>query len=140
MLPRTDWDDLPASVRTAVQARTGPVASASTVAAGLNSAVAVVLRRSAGNVFVKGLRHDHPGVITQQREVAVSPYLGGIAPRLLWQIDIAGWSLLGFEHLAGRHADYAPGSADLPLVIDAMRRLSEISCPPVPHVKRAEQR
>jgi hypothetical protein len=140
MLPRTDWDDLPASVRTAVQARTGPVASAGTVPAGMNSAMAVVLRTSDGHVFVKGLRHDHPGVITQQREAAVNPYLRGIAPRLLWRIDAGGWNLLGFEHLAGRHADYAPGLADLPLVIDAMRRLSEIPCPPVPHVKCAEQR
>jgi hypothetical protein len=44
-----------------------------------------------------------------------------VAPRLLWHVDADGWNVLSFEHVAGRHADYSPGSPDLPKVIDAMR-------------------
>ncbi|WP_203833429.1 phosphotransferase family protein, partial [Actinoplanes regularis] len=39
-----------------------------------------------------------------------------------------------------RHrADYAPGSADIPLVADMLRRIGDIDCPDIP-LKRAEQR
>jgi Ser/Thr protein kinase RdoA (MazF antagonist) len=69
----------------------------------------------------------------------VNPYVLQVAPRLLWHIEAEGWNLLGFEHVAGRHADYSPGSPDLPKVIDAMRRLGEVACPDLT-LKRAEQR
>ena len=69
----------------------------------------------------------------------VNPYVRHVGPRLLWHVDVAGWNVLGFEHVAGRHADYAPGSADLPLVIDAMRRLGETCCSGLP-LRRSEER
>ncbi|MFF8309243.1 phosphotransferase family protein [Streptomyces lydicus] len=63
----------------------------------------------------------------------------GIAPRLLWRINRGQWDLLGFEDINGRHADYAPGSADLPLIADAMRRLGEIPCPDLPLKKMSDR-
>ncbi len=48
--------------------------------------------------------------------------------------------MLAFEYIGGaRHADYRPGSLDLPRVIGAMHQLAAISCPDLP-VKQARQR
>jgi hypothetical protein len=57
----------------------------------------------------------------------------------LWNLNTAGWDLLGFECVTGRPADYAPGSPDLPNVLECLRRLQAIPAPDLP-LKRAEQR
>jgi hypothetical protein len=72
---RTDWDELEAPARLAIEARTGQVRAARTVDAGLNSQLAVVLDTDAGRLFVKGLRLDHPGVVRQGREAMINPYV-----------------------------------------------------------------
>jgi hypothetical protein len=70
----------------------------------------------------------------------INPHVLSVSPRLRWHIDdVDGWNLLGFDHIPGRHADYAPGSPDLPKVIAAMRRLGQIRCPDLP-IKRADKR
>jgi hypothetical protein len=139
-LERSDWNDLSQAVRDLVQARTGPVLAARTVSAGLNSHLAAVLETADGPVFVKGLRSDHPGILRQQREATTNPHVLPLAPQLRWQAEGAGWNLLAFTYIAGaRHADYAPGSADLAAVVRAINRLQQIRCPDLP-VKRAEQR
>jgi hypothetical protein len=61
----TDWDELEAPARHAIESRTGRVRTVRTVNAGLNSQLAVVLDTSTGWVFAKGLRADHPGVVRQ---------------------------------------------------------------------------
>ena len=137
---RTAWPDLPAEVRAAVVEWTGPVTTARTVADGLNSAVAVVLDTPTGAVFVKGLHDEHPGVVTQRREAAINRYVRTVSPALLWQVHVSGWDLLGFEYLNGRHADYAPGSPDLPDVVAAVRRIGELPCPELPEIKQAVDR
>jgi hypothetical protein len=112
----TDWDELEAPVRLAIEARTGRARAVRTVNAGLNSQLAVVLDTSTGWVFVKGLRADHPGVVRQGREAMINPYVRAVAPRLRWHDQVAGWDLLAFEYIDGaRHADYRPGSPDLPV-------------------------
>jgi hypothetical protein len=136
----TDWDELEAPVRLAIEARTGRVRAARSIDAGLNSQLAVVLDTDAGWVFVKGLRLDHPGVVRQGREAMINPYVHAVAPRLQWHQQAAGWDLLAFEYIDGvRHADYRPGSPDLPRVISAMHDLAVVSCPDLP-VKQARQR
>jgi hypothetical protein len=60
-MERTDWAGLPGPVRVAITARTGPVLSAQTVGAGLNSAVAIFLRTTLGAVFVKVCAQIIPG-------------------------------------------------------------------------------
>jgi RIO1 family len=137
---RTDWEDLGQPVRDLILAHTGPVHGAQTVTAGLNSQLAVVLDTADGPVFVKGLRTDHPGVVRQRREAMINAYVLPVAPRLRWQTEGAGWNLLAFDYIPGtRHADYAPGSADLPAVALVLNRLQQIPCPDLP-VKRAERR
>jgi hypothetical protein len=139
MLSRTQWDELSDDVRDAIQSRIGTVLGAETASAGLNSALAAVLRTAAGTVFVKGLRTEHPGAVAQQREALINPHVLDVAPRLLWRIEVDGWDLLAFEHVRGGHADYSPGSADLPKVVEAINLLAKVPCPKLP-LKRAEQR
>jgi hypothetical protein len=114
--------------------------STETAAEGLNSAAAIFVRTATTTVFVKGLRTDHPGVVTQGREAMINPHVLPVSPRLRWHIDdVGGWNLLGFDCVCGRHADYTPGSPDLAKVIAIMRRLGETRCPDLP-VKQADQR
>ena len=135
-----DWDELEEPVRLAIEARMGRVRAARTASTGLNSQLAAVLDTDAGSVFVKGLRVNHPGVVRQGREAMINPHVRAVAPRLLWHDQAAGWDVLAFEYVDGvRHADYRPGSPDLPRVIDAMHRLAAIGCPDLP-VKHARQR
>lgn len=139
-MQRTDWVRLPIAVRDVVQENVGRVSGAETAAEGLNSAVALFLDTERGTVFLKGLPADHPGVVAQRREAVVNPYVRPVSPRLLWQAQIGGWDLLAFERALGRHADYAPGSADLPAVVDVVNRLGRLSCPRLPEFKRAADR
>ncbi|HEX9359102.1 MAG TPA: phosphotransferase [Streptosporangiaceae bacterium] len=139
-MKHTDWNDLSQAVRDLIEAHTGPVREARTVTGGLNSQLAAVLDTADGPLFVKGLRTDHPGVVRQQREAMINPYVLPLAPQLRWQAEGAGWNLLAFAYIVGaRHADYSPGSADLPAVVQVINRLQQIRCPDLP-VKRAEQR
>ncbi len=137
--PRTAWDELPDTVRRDITTRTGDIHAVEPITAGLNSGIAAILDTTAGRVFIKGLPSDHPRVATQQREAAINVHVAPIAPHLLWQLDTGGWSILGFEHLDGRHADLTPRSADLPKVADTLTRLGQINPPDLP-VKRIEDR
>ncbi len=136
---RTHWDALSDSVRDAVESQVGTVISAETAAEGLNSALALVLRTGTRAVFLKGLRTDHPGSAAQQREAMINAHVLDVAPELVWQTEIEGWHLLAFDHVDGRHADYSPGSADLPKVIATMDVLNRLPCPDLP-LKQAERR
>lgn len=139
---RVAWQQLPSSVRHAVEGLAGPVLSATTVGHGVNSAVATTLETRHRRVFVKGLRRDHRGRVTQQREAAINPHVRLVSPKLLWRIEVSEWDLLCFEHVDGRSADYTPGSPDLPHLVAAMRRLAELPCPDLPpvYLRPAEQR
>lgn len=136
---RVHWDDLPAVAQRAVEQHTGPILRTSTASAGANSGIAATVRTADSVLFVKGVPTVHPQARTQQREAAINPYLPAASPRLLWHVQAAGWDLIGYEHLTGRHADYAPGSPDLPLVAHALVELQETPCPEI-DLKRAEQR
>ncbi|TGB03320.1 aminoglycoside phosphotransferase [Streptomyces sp. MZ04] len=136
---RVHWDDLPLTAREAVEQRTGPILRTSTAEAGANSGIAVTAHTVDATLFIKGVPIDHPQARTQQREAAINPYLPPASPRLLWHEQAAGWDLLGYEHLVGRHADYTPGSPDLPLVARALVELQNTPCPEI-ELKRAEDR
>lgn len=138
-MSRTHWEDLSEGIHSAIQAQTGAVLRAHTVSEGLNSEIAAVLHTSTNKVFIKGLRSDHSRVWTQQMEAMINPYVVQVSPRLLWHIETDRWNILAFEHIEGRHADYSPGSDDIPKVVEAIRLLREVRCPDLP-LKRAEQR
>ncbi len=136
----TDWDDLDAPIREAIERRSGIVHRARTVTAALSSWLALVLDTASGSVFVKGLPADHPGAVCQEQEGMINPHLSAVAPRLLWRAVDVGWNLLAFEYIPGaHHADYTPGSRDIPHVTAVMNRLHRIPCPDLP-VEEATQR
>ncbi|GAB7183742.1 hypothetical protein ATKI12_3573 [Kitasatospora sp. Ki12] len=136
---RFDWADLPDAVHQAVHAHLrSPVLTSETVSAGFNSEIAAKLTTDKGTVFVKGMRLSHPRVWTQQREAEINRYVKGLAPPLLWHLEVDGWSLVAFEYVEARHADYR-ATGDLKLMVDALGRLGRTPCPPV-ELRRAEQR
>jgi hypothetical protein len=142
VISRIGWEQLPSGARNAVEARIGPVLSAATVGDGQNSAIATVLHTQGELLFLKGLRTDQRGVLSQQREAAINPHVRAVSPELRWRIVSDGWDLLCFAHVDGRSADFRPGSADLPRLVAAMQRLAESPCPNLPPVyfRSAEQR
>jgi hypothetical protein len=141
-LSRVAWDELGDEVRAAVAARTGRLLDVQMAGEGMNSPIAFHLTTLTGRVFLKGLHRDHRGgVEAQQREAAVNPYVAHLTARILWQAEVAGWHLLAFEHLPGRHADYHPDAHDLPQVVRLIDQLT--ATPPPPHdvpVRQAGQR
>ena len=132
MATRIQWADLPAALKDAISARSGPITVGRSVTAGQNSPLAAVVETRDSRVFVKGLPSGHRLVITQAREAAAAHLAKGISPELLWHFDEAGWNVLGFEHIQGRAADYSPGSPDIDLVAGLMEALTAIEIPPSP--------
>lgn len=134
-----DFDDLPTAVRAAIEAETGPILRTEAISAGLNSSLSTRVHTADGTLFLKGLRTDHRWVWTQRREADINPHVTPLAPRLVLHVIADGWDILGFEAVVGHHADYSPGSPDLPKVVAAMRRLGRTPCPDI-ELRHAEQR
>ncbi|MFI9584854.1 aminoglycoside phosphotransferase [Streptomyces sp. NPDC052236] len=139
-MSRIPFEQLPADVRRAVTDKTGAVHQTVTVQGGMNSGIASVLKTESGSVFVKGIPADHPQVGAQRREAAIAPHLPASCPRLYWHLELDGWSLLGYEVVDGRHADYTPGSPDLPLVEASLTELQGITAPADIEIKDAVDR
>ncbi|WP_160050868.1 protein kinase [Nocardiopsis sp. FR4] len=100
--------------------------------AGHSTATTAVVTGEHGRVFVKAVP-DRPGGLLEEveRESLINPHLGGLAPELLWQARGNGWFALGFEVIDARPTDYAPGSADLSRVAEAMDRIIGLPLPDV---------
>jgi len=139
---RIAWENLPGQVRDAIQARTGRIADVRTPGAGQNSPLAAIITAENGMVFVKGMPATARRVITQACEAAIAPLVRHISPALLWHLDdIAGWNVLCYEYIEGRHADYRPGSRDLDALVTLMATLNEVTVPDRPGLfKDAEDR
>lgn len=130
-MQRYGWDGLSEGARSAVETHTGPVVTAESVGEGRNSGIAAVLHSGHGTTFVKGVPLGHRQVWTQDREAAIAPHVAEVAPRMLWRVQCAGWDLIGWEHVRGRPADYAPGAADADATADVLAVPAKIPCPEV---------
>ncbi|MEU7673500.1 hypothetical protein AB0C42_01630 [Micromonospora taraxaci] len=133
MSRRRQWHELPESVRAEVERHTGPVSSVAIIPSGASCDVAVTLDTATGRAFCKGGESSSPNAWLYRNEARVNPWLPKAAPRLLWTVERDGWLLLGFEHVAGRHPDLAPGSPDLPLLSALLTELGDqlTPCPPI---------
>lgn len=128
---RTPWAALPAELRAAVEACTGPVDREVPSQSGINSQISSALHTVQGRVFVKGAKDVVAGQALKGLEIeaAISPHVSALAPRLLFDVEAEGWRLLGYEHVDGRPIDYAPGSPDLPKLADLIHRLQQTPRP-----------
>lgn len=139
-LARRPFLSLPLAVQQAVREHTGLIHSARTVRGGSNCSVAARLESDRGTFFVKALHEGHAQVGTLRREAGINEHLPHACPRLMWQVRERGWVLLGYQYLAGRHADYRPGSPDLPLVQAAVDEVQRLTVGDSAHVLPAQQR
>jgi hypothetical protein len=70
---------------------------------------------------------------SRQAEDKATAELGAHPWRLLRPAAVArdrGWDLISYQHLTGRHADSTSGSADLPLVANALAELGRLRVGP----------
>ncbi|MFF3552946.1 phosphotransferase family protein [Streptomyces tsukubensis] len=131
MSPRIGWDELPAALRAEVTACTGAVLSAATVPHGLNCRLAATVRTQRyGGLFLKGVpdgEKEESTALGQEALLAVA--VEGVGPVLRYDVRAAGWRVLVFDRVAGRHADLAPGTRDLPAVRNVLRHMTELRAP-----------
>ncbi len=136
MDPHVGWSDLPEGVRRAVELRFGAVVSARTVTEGITCRTALNLVTATETLFLKGVPvADRDGVAAQRTEVRINGNVRTVGPAVRWEGVAGGWHLVVFDHLEGRHADFAPGSADAGVVADVLRRARLCRAPegePVP--------
>ncbi|SEG23493.1 hypothetical protein SAMN04489712_10415 [Thermomonospora echinospora] len=136
-------EELPAEIRDLIEKRTGLIARFQSASGGSNANIAATLHTADGQIFVKAARKpvdgEGPGIRSLRREAVINPYIREFTPRLLWHLETKGWVALGFECVAGRHADYSPGSPDLAVLAKVIHRLQDTSCPDVVEM-RVERR
>ncbi|MFD6140563.1 aminoglycoside phosphotransferase family protein [Promicromonospora sp. NPDC060271] len=135
---RRSWEELPAALRQAVETKCGPVLRAEAPSAGRNSTFVAFLHTADGTVFVKGVPDYDRLVTVHEHEIQINSRLRDAvhdAPRLLWTVRTEGWLLAGYETVPGEHADFTPGSPDVPAVAAALSRLAQqLSPSPAPDV------
>ncbi|MFF6970136.1 MULTISPECIES: aminoglycoside phosphotransferase [Streptomyces] len=138
---RVPLEELPVGRLTALAQRLGPIIGITNASGGLNSDVAARVLTSQGAFYVKGMRTDHPRVWTQAREASINSLVAESAgPGLRWREVADGWDLNVFDAIDGHHADYRPGSVDLPLVARLLTHLSTVQADEGLELRLAEQR
>jgi hypothetical protein len=133
---KANWEQ----ARDLIEKETGPITAVTELAEGRNSEISVIVHAGTEATFVKGRRAGHRWAWTQERERIINPLVRHVSAALKWSAVSDDWNLLGFECIPGEHADYCPGSPDVPKVIDALLQLQGIACPEGIDVKRAEDR
>lgn len=135
------WDELPEPLREDLADRLGPIISAEIQTGGFTPGLAARLRLANGErVFAKGIPADHVLAGKYRAEAITARQLPERtpAPRLRWDADIAGWVVLVFDDIEGRHPQLSPGSPDIGPVLATIARLAEVLTPcPVPDVPPA---
>jgi aminoglycoside phosphotransferase (APT) family kinase protein len=127
---RVHWEDLPHTVRDAIEQRlAGRVVEAVTQPGGFSPGLAARLRLDDGRrVFVKAVSEkanpDAPGMHRREARIVAALPASAPVPRLLWTYDHAGWVALGFEDVDGRHPGAPWTEADLALVVNAVKKMA----------------
>ncbi|MFI0940538.1 aminoglycoside phosphotransferase [Streptomyces sp. NPDC021020] len=131
MRERVSWEELPSALRGAIEQRAGAVTRSAEVTSGLTcSAALVVDTERYGRLLLKGARDaDRAAVAGLRTEGMVNRAVRGCTPAIRLTVGAAGWYCLAFDHIAGRHADLSPGTADLPAVRRTLTRMGRITGP-----------
>ncbi len=134
---RIAWEELPDQVRAAVDTWLGsPVVSAVTQPGGFSPGVASRLVAADGRrVFVKAVsatpNRDAPRFHRREAKIAAALPESAPVPRLLWTFDEgdAGWVVLVFEDVEGRHPAIPWQPDELDRVVEALETLAESLTP-----------
>lgn len=127
---RVHWEELPRSIRDAVEQRLdGKVVEPVTQPGGFSPGLAARLLLDDGRrVFVKAVSEmanpDSPGMHRREARIVSALPASAPVPRLLWTYDDDGWVALGFEDVDGRHPGAPWTEMDLALVADALKRMA----------------
>lgn len=115
-----------------IGAHTGEITTLRPTAGGDNSAGTFLLDCEKGTFFVKAVP-NRPGGRRESliREGLINPHIQPISPALRWQAENHTWVALGFEVVHGRPANFTPGSPDLPVIIDIVNRIGELTLPAI---------
>lgn len=118
----------------AIRPHTGDIRHVRPTSRGNSSAATVLVTGSAGEFFVKAVP-NRPGGRRDSlvREGLINPHVRPLAPAVLWQAETPDWVALGFEVIHARPADFTPGSADLPSIIDTLTRIAHLPVPEIAH-------
>jgi len=115
-----------------VHPHTGDVTDIQRTVRGCMSDLTAVVECEKGPVFIKAVRNRQGGRLDSlDRERLINPFVRPFSPELLWHSKAGEWAVLGFEVVKGRSADFAPGSADLPDVVDLIDHIGWLELPTV---------
>ena len=110
---------------------TGAIGAVRHAERGYSSDVTAIVECAAGLVFVKAVREPSPHASSLAREAEINPYVRSVSPALRWSLHQHGWIVLAFDVISGSYADFRPGSADLPAVVEALDAIGAIDCPDI---------
>ncbi|MBB5138102.1 hypothetical protein HNP84_007855 [Thermocatellispora tengchongensis] len=129
------WEEVPEAARDDVREvlgeRYGELVEIEPASAGIMPGVAARLRAERGSLFLKGCPAGHPAGRLHARERWAGEVMPAAVPtpRLEWSSHDHGWITLLFAYQPGRRPDLAPGSPDLPAVIDLVAGLGSFLTP-----------
>lgn len=139
---RTDYWQLPARVRAAVeQWLGGAVIAATTQPSGFSPGVAARLRAANGRrAFLKAVgpvpNRDAPAIHRREARIVAALPPEAPVPRLLWSYDEGegGWVALAFTDIEGQHPAQPWHTDELDRVVAALTNLATALTPsPIPH-------
>jgi hypothetical protein len=132
----TRWDELPPTVREAIEQHTGLVAAAIPGPEGMSTVVRLTLDTAGGSVFIKGTRPESSRLVRERLALGaeLAPFVPSLSPPLLFQAQAEGWNVTGWAAVPGRPADLTPGSADIPKITAVLTELGTITAPDVPGI------
>ncbi|KIF74412.1 hypothetical protein QR77_11325 [Streptomyces sp. 150FB] len=117
---------------TLLHPHTGDLTGFQPTSRGFSSDVTALVECEKGRFFVKAVR-NRPGGRRDSiiREKLINPAVCPISPPLRWHAEDDTWLALGFDRVDGRKSDFAPGSPDLPAIVDTINRIGELDLPAV---------
>lgn len=125
--------DLPGpEFRALIAPHTGEVSDIRPAQRGHSTDVTAVIECEKGPFFVKAVPNRPGGRrASLVREGLINPFVQPLSPAVLWQAEDDMWTVLGFEVIQGRTADFTPGSPDLPAVVELLSRIGSLPLPEV---------